>query len=89
MISMLLNTRYSSGITLCLYLRLLFVCEAAGKNIPSCQSTELKEIKEGEEDYQDSEEEAATLPKSEFPSFTSIIGAGSYNVVSKPTLYFV
>ncbi|KAK9927137.1 hypothetical protein M0R45_024337 [Rubus argutus] len=53
---------------------------AAGKNIPSCQSTELKEIKEGEEDYQDSEEEAATLPKSEFPSFTSIIGAGSYNV---------
>jgi hypothetical protein len=53
-------------------------------------ANKLIELNGGEEDYQDSEEkEDATLPKSELPSFASIIGPRIYNVVSKPTLYFV
>lgn len=63
--------------------------EAAGIHIRSCQSNKVKEVKEEEEDYLDNkEEEAATLPNLEFPAFTSFIGQGLYNVVSKPIVDF-
>lgn len=64
--------------------------DAAGIHTQSCQSNKLKEVKEEEEDYQDNkEEEAATLHNLEGPAFTSIVGQNFYNLVSKPTLYFL